>query len=160
MDKISTIVSIVTHDYESMMWFWLIVTLPILFWSFIYLRTQIPLNEKQLVEKSPKYGEIDSQFSTYTIMFAVLYILPLWVVLSTVNEWSVQKFGIGFYPAFVFITFGFGIYESLFALIKGVYPLSNALKYIYGDETRIRHVAKSQILASIFAVFLLSCSFL
>jgi hypothetical protein len=152
MDKISTIFSIVTHDYKLMFWFWFLVTLPIMFWSSIKLRTQIPLNEKQLAEKSPKFDGIDSQFLTYTIVFVVLYVLPLWVFFPIVNKWSAQKFGIGFYPASVFIIFGFGNYESLFALVKGVYPLNKAMKYIYGDETRIRHLAKKQILASVFAI--------
>ena len=56
---------------------------------------------------------------------------------------------IRFYPVGVVFAVGYGIYQGMFALRKGVYPMAKSLLYIYDDKARIRSIAKYQILIAL-----------
>jgi len=153
MDKAAIIFSILTHDYEIMLWFWVIVTFPVGFWHLFYFPSKTHISEKELTEISPEFKSINSEYIVFSIFAIGLFMMfPLLVLAPSWDKWSVLKYGIRFYPSILSFTAGYGIYQGLFALIRGVYPMAKSLNYVYDDKAKIRRIAKYQILISVSAV--------
>lgn len=153
MEKVSIIFSIVTHDYDFMMWFWLIATMPVGGWHLFYFPSSQLLSEKQLIEISSDFEGIDGSYMGFSILAIALLIgFPFMVLMPGLNKWSMLVYGIEFYPAIVLVNSGYGIYQSLFALMKGVYPMGKSSSYAYDDKAKISRIAKYQILISVSAV--------
>ncbi len=136
-----------------MLWFWAIVTFPVGFWHLWHFRSSKELTEKELAEISPKFAEVNARY----ILFSILWLggimgLFIFVVFQKLDNWAVLKYGIRFYPVSISFAVSYGIYQGLFALLSGVYPMGRTLSYVYDDTRRIRHVATRQILISIAAV--------
>ena len=153
MEKASIIFSILTHDHEFMEWFWLFATMPVGIWHVFYFPSDKQLTEKQLVEISSDFEGMNGDYIGFSILALCLLIgFPLIVLSPGLDKWAIQKFGIEFYPSFTMISAGYGIYQGLFAFMKGVYPMARSLTYAYDNKAKIRRVAKNQILISISAV--------
>ena len=153
MEKTLIIFSILTHNHDFMMFFWLFVTMPVGIWHTFYFPSKSHVSEKALVEISPEFKSINAEYIVFSI-FAVglLMLFPLLGLSPSLDKWSMMKYGIRFYPSILSFTAGFGIYQGLFALIKGVYPMAKSLYYVCDDKAKIRRIAKYQILISVFAV--------
>lgn len=150
MDKAAIIFSILTHDYDFMQIFWLFVSLPAGFWHLFSFPSKKQLTEKELVEISPTFKGIDSDYIIFSILgLGLLVLLPTFVFLPEVDHWAELNFGIRFYPSSAVFAVGYGISQGLFALFKGVYPRAKFLLYIYDEEVRIRRVAMYQILIAL-----------
>lgn len=153
MEKATTILAILTHNYEFMWWFWGLVTLPVGFWHLFYFPAKKQLSQKELVEISSGYQGINSGYIIYSIVALFLIIgIPLLVLAPGWHQWAEQNYGLRFYPAIVFFTAGYGIYQGLFALVTGVYPMTRYLSYAYDEPAKIRRIALRHILASVFAI--------
>ena len=153
MEKVTTIFTILTHDYEFMWWFWGLVTFPVGFWHLFYFPAKKELSEKELVEISTGYQGINSGYIIYSIVALFLIIgIPLLVLAPGWHEWAEQNYDLKFYPAIVFFTGGYGIYQGLFALVTGVYPMGRYSNYAYDKPTKIRRIAKRHILISFFTI--------
>jgi hypothetical protein len=160
MEKASLIFSILTHDHDFMMWFWLFITMPVGGWHLFYFWSKKQLTEKQLIEISADFEGINGTYIGFSIVAIGLLIgFPFMVLAPGLNKWALLNYGMKFYPSVVFINAGYGIYQSLFALMKGVYPMAKSLSYIYDDKAKIHSVAKYQILISIAAVIFVSLFF-
>jgi len=153
MEKVSIIFSILTHDQEFMRVFWLFAILPVGFWHLFYFLSSKELTEKELVAISSDFEGINGDYIGFSILAICLLLgFPLIVIAPGLDKWAMQKFGMEFYPSFAMFGAGYGIYQGLFALIKGVYPMGRSLTYAYDKKAKIRRVAIHQILISIFAV--------
>ncbi len=150
MEKISIIISILTHDPEFMRWFWLFAALPAGIWHVFYFPSNKQLSEKQLVEISSEFEGTNGNYIGFSVIAICLLMgFPLMVLAPGLDKWSMQKFGIEFYPSSTMFGAGYGIYQGLFALMKGVYPMGTSLSYAYDDKAKINRVAKYQILIAI-----------
>ncbi len=146
MEKVSIMFSALTHDFKFMSWFWLIVTFPVGLWHIFYFPTKKQLKEKELVEISPKFYGIDDEYLVFSLLgIGLLIFLPIYIFITYVDPWSLSTFGIKFYPSLTVISVGYGIFQGLFALLKGVYPMAKSLSYAYDEQDIIRRIAKYQI---------------
>ena len=153
MEKVPIIFSTLTHDFEFMLWFWVIATFPTGLWHTFYFPPNTHLREKDLMETSPEFKNINSEYLVFSIFaLGLLMLFPILVLTPHLDKWSMLNYGIRFYPSYLSITAGYGIYQGLFALIKGVYPMGKFFSYVYDDKTKIRRIAKYQILISIASV--------
>src|SRR5574338_1628736 len=124
MEKALVIFSIVTHDHELMRWFWLFATLPAGLWHLWRFPSNKTLTQKQLVEISSRFTNIDSDYLVFSLLaLTILVGLPLLVLAPAWDRWALQRFGIEFYPSITFFSAGYGIFQALFALLTGVYPM-------------------------------------
>lgn len=153
MDKATIFFSILTHDYDFMLWFWVIVTFPLGFWHIFYFPSKTHISEKELAEISPEFKNINFEYMAFSFLaIGLLMMFPLLVLAPSWDKWSMLRYGIRFYPSILSFTAGYGIYQGLFALIRGVYPMAKSLSYVYDDQAKIRRIAKYQILISVSAV--------
>ena len=160
MEKGIIIFSILTHDHDFMMWFWLFATMPVGGWHMFYFPSNKQLTEKQLSEISSDFEEINGTYIGFSILAIGLLIgFPLMVIAPGLDKWSILNYGMKFYPSIVFINAGYGIYQGLFALMKGVYPMAKSLSYVYDDRVKINRIAKYQILISVSAVIFVALFF-
>jgi hypothetical protein len=160
MDKAAIIFSILTHDYELMLWFWGLITLPVGFWHTFYFPAKKQFTAKQLEEISPTFKDIDSDYLVYSLFgIGIFMMLPAMVMLNQLDDWSVLQFGMRFYPGVLSFTVGYALYQAVFALIKGVYPMGRMLSYAYDDASIIRRIAKYQIIIALLALILVTLFF-
>jgi hypothetical protein len=153
MEKISIVFSILTHDGGFMMWFWFFVTLPVGIWHIFYFPSKSHVSEKALTELSPEFKNINSEYLVFSVVaVSLLMLFPLLALAPSLDKWSMMEYGIRFYPSILSFTAGYGIYQGLFALIKGAYPMAKSLYYVCDDKAKIRRVANLQILISVSAV--------
>ena len=154
MEKASIIFSVLIHSDEFMYLFW--GALGIINMSLgTYLLKSKGLGEKELAEISPNFKNIISDYVVFSLFAIALIIALIWMMMSGLNNWALTNYGRKFYPSFVFFFSGYGIYQALFAITKGVYPMGKILYFIYDDMKSIRRVAKIQIISSV-ALFVLS----
>lgn len=150
MDKAAIIFSILTHDFEIMLWFWGFITLPVGMWHIFYFPGDKQFTAKQLAEISPRFKELDSDYMVYSLIgIGVFMLLPYLIVYDQVDAWSVANFGMRFYPGVTVFTVGYAIYQATFALLAGVYPMSKSLSYAYDEKAVIHRVAKYQIIIAL-----------
>ena len=155
MEKVSIIFSILTHDQEFMSIFWAFASLPVGIWHIFYFHSNEQLTEKKLVEISSEFEGVDgANIGLGVLVMCFLVAFPLIVVAPKLDSWSLQRYGMKFYPIDVMFGVGYGIYQGVFALIKNVYPMAKSLSYVYEYKAKIHRIAKYQILTSIFMVIL------
>ncbi len=160
MEKVSIIFSTLTHNHDFMLWFWFFATMPVAIWHVLYFSSKKQLTEKELTEISPEFKNINADYVVFSVFaIGLLMAFPLLVLAPGWDKWAVQKFGIEFYPSMTMFSAGYGIYQGLFALIKGVYPMAKSLTYAYDDAAKIRRVARYQIVISISAVMFVTLFF-
>ncbi len=155
MEKVSIIFSILTHDNEFMNLFCLFVSLPLGIWHTYCFPSEKQFTEKQLVEISPKFEGMDGNYIGFSVIALSLLIgIPAMILIPSLDKWAMQNYRIGFYPSYIMFGAGYGIYQSLFALMKNVYPMGKSLSYVYDEKAKIIKIAKYQILISITAVII------
>ncbi len=160
MEKVLIILSTLTHNHNFMLWFWFFATIPVAIWQVFYFPAKKQLTEKELAEISPEFKNINADYVVFSIFAIGLLIgFPLLVLAPSLDKWAVQNFGIEFYPSMTMFSAGYGIYQGLFALIKGVYPMAKSLTYAYDDAAKVRRAAKYQIVISIAAVVFVTLFF-
>ena len=154
MEKASIIFSVLIHSEEFMYLFWGILGFFNMSLGSFLLKSKA-LSEKELAEISPNFKNIISDYVVFSLFAIALIIALIWMMMSGLNNWALTNYGRKFYPLFVFFFSGYGIYQALFAITKGVYPMGKILYFIYDDMKLIRRVAKIQIISSV-ALFVLS----
>jgi hypothetical protein len=159
MDKVQTIFSVLTHNYDVMLWFWLIITLPVGFLHLYSFPSKKSLPEKELAKISSEFIGINSKYLIFSFFWALILIFLLVVQGPKLDNWAIQNYGIRFYPAIVIFTAGYGIYQGTFAIFSGVYPMAKSLSFIYDDTNQIQRIATYQILISIAAIVLATTFF-
>lgn len=158
MEKVTIIFSTLIHSDDFMYIFWGSLGMLNMFWDSIRLRSEV-LSEEKLVEIDRKFRGIKSNYTTFSIIWiSVVFLLPILTIFQSIDSWAVETYGRRFFPAIVYFFSGYGIYQALFALSKGVYPMGKMLVFKYADEKVIRSFAKEHIIFSLilFAVSLLS----
>jgi hypothetical protein len=148
MEKASIIFSVLIHSDEFMYLFWGILG----FFNMIlgsFLLMSKSLGEKELVEISPDFKNINSDYIVFSIFAIMLIITPILIMMSGLDKWALANYMRRFYPTFVFFFSGYGIYQALFAISKGVYPMGKILYFIYDDIKVIRRAAKIHIISSV-----------
>jgi hypothetical protein len=158
MDKVAIIFSTLIHSDDFMYIFWGGLGMLNMFWDSIRLRSEV-LSEEKLVEIDRRFRGIKSNYTVFSIFWIfVVLLLPFLTIFRDIDSWTVETYGRRFYPAMVYFFSGYGIYQGLFALSKGVYPMGRALFFQYADEKVIRSVAKEHIIVSLilFVVSVLS----
>ncbi len=141
------------------MLFWLLASLPAGIWHTFYFPSSKQFTEKKLVEISPAFEGTDGNYIGFSVIAVCLFIgFPLIVLAPGLDKWAIQSYGIIFYPSYTMFGAGYGIYQSLFALMNGVYPMGKSLSYFYDEKAKINRIAKSQILIS-FSVVIISVLF-
>jgi hypothetical protein len=155
MEKLSIIFSVLAHDYKFMGFFWLFITMPVGIWHIFFFHRKKSLTEKELIEISLRFSGIDLRYMIFSVIWILgVMVFPFITFSSRLDHWSLINHGIRFYPLVVWFTAGYGIYQGLFALLSGVYPMTRTLSYVHGDISLIRSVAKYQILISIVALII------
>ncbi len=141
---------ILTHNYKFMLWYWGMVAIPVGIWYLWGFPSKKWFPEREIVEISPEFTGIKSKYMAFSVFrllgVMVLPIVPLW---PRLDNWAVLNYGIRFYPISVAFSTGIGIYQGLFAIISGAYPMAKSLSYVYDDVSRIRRAAIYQISISI-----------
>ena len=160
MEKALIIFSILIHNYDFMFLFCMFITFPVGMWHIFYFPSKSRFNEKALAEISPEFKNINSDYIVFSV-FAVAFLMlfPLLVLAPSWDKWAMLNYGIKFYPSIIFFNAGYGIYQGLFALIKGVYPMAKSLTYAYDDKAKIQRIGKYQIIISISAFILAALFF-
>ena len=152
MEKASIIFSILTHDYGFMMIFWGMITLPVAMWNLWHFRSRKELTEKELIEISPHFADINVKYVIFGIfLFGGMMGVFIYTWFPKLDDWSLLNYGIRFYPSSVALSVSYGIYQGLFAILSGVYPMGKSLSYVYDVKSRIRRVGMYHILISIAA---------
>ena len=154
MEKASIIFSVLIHSDEFMYLFWGALGILNMGLGSFLLKSKA-LGEKELAEISPNFKNIISDYVVFSLFAIILIIAPIWMMMSGLNNWALTNYGRKFYPSFVFFFSGYGIYQALFAITKGVYPMGKILYFIYDDVKSIRRAAKIQIISSV-SLFVLS----
>ena len=150
MEKAAIVFSALTHDFEIMLWFWGLITLPVGIWHIFYFPRDKQFTAKQLAEISPRFKDLDSNYMVYSFIGIGLFmLLPYLIVYHQVDAWSVANFGMRFYPGITVFTVGYAIYQATFALYAGVYPMAKSLSYAYDEKAVIDRVAKHQIIIAL-----------
>ncbi len=118
-----------------------------------YFPSKKQLTEKQLLEISPSFENINGEYIGFSIAaIALLIFAPMLLIESAVDPWALAHFGMRFYPWVVLFNVGYAIYQASFALYKGVYPMGKGLSYAYEDKAVIWRVAVQQIAIALAAL--------
>ncbi len=150
MEKFQFWFNMFMQNDTLMLFFWAVFSTPIGTWHLWYFRGKKNFSENELVKISRKFKGINSSYILFSIFGMIpLIIISLFFGLSTWNNWTAVRPGIKYFPVVFALSSGYGIYQGLFALIKGVYPRAKSLFYIYDEEVLIKRVAKYQILIAI-----------
>ncbi len=154
MEKASIIFSVLIHSDEFRYLFWGVLGFFNMSLGSFLLKSK-GLGEKELTEISPNFKNINSDYIVFSLFAIMLIIAPIWITMSSLDKWALANYGRRFYPTFVFFCSGYGIYQALFAISKGVYPMGKILYFVYDDVKLIRHAAKIHIISSV-VLFVLS----
>ena len=147
MEKASIIFSILIRNDDFMYLFWGgLGLINILLGSFL-IRSK-PMGEKELVEISPDYKNINADYMIFTLFAIFLIGFPMLLMWSRLDKWAEMNYSRDFYPLFVFFFSGYGIYQAVFALSKGVYPMGKVMSFLYDDSNLIRRAARIHITSS------------
>jgi len=152
MEKLSVIISILFHDAEFSYLAWGFVGFLAGGWHLIYAFWKPTLNEKELIQVSPRFEGINAQYVLFMILWFFFMVI---LTTSRLDDWAMGKYGFRYYPEPTIALSCYGIFQGLFALIKGAYPQAKALYYVYEDERQTRRIAFIQIVTA-FAVIVLS----
>jgi len=148
MEKASNIFRVLINNNDFMLFFWFFFSIPSMFWESIRLRSKV-LSEEDLVEIDPKFKGIKSEYTAFGLFAIVVLLFLLTVVFPRFASWAMKTYERRFDPMLIFFFSGYGIYQAIFALRKGVYPMGKMLTFRYDDEKVIRRVAKEHILVSL-----------
>ena len=107
------------------------------------------LGAKELAGISPNFKNIISDYVVFSLVAIMIILAPMWMMMSSLDKWALLNYGRRFYPSFVFFFSGYGIYQALVAITKGVYPMGNILYFVYDDVKRIRHAAIIHAISSV-----------
>jgi len=154
MEKASIIFSVLMHSDDFMYLFWGALGILNMGLGSFLLKSK-GLTEKELVEISPHFKNMISNYTVFSVFAIMLIIAPIWITMSGLNNWALVHYGRKFYPSIVFFFSGYGIYQALFAISKGVYPMGKMLYFIYDDVKLIQRAAKIHIISSV-VLFVLS----
>jgi len=147
MEKASIIFSILIHNDSFMGIFWGFLGILNLSWGFFCLRAN-SLSEKELGEIDPRFENINLDYAIFSLFAACITLFLLFTMQSSLDKWAMANYGREFYPVFVFFFSAYGIYQALFAIRKGVYPMGIIMSFQYAETTAVRRVAIYQITAS------------
>jgi len=151
MEKLLPVFSDIFQDAELSQWIWGFVGMVTAFWHVFYPFQMSSLNEKQLVEISPKYEGIMNQYKANLALWAFIVII---VIATTPSDWAIKTYEVDFHPRME-ISFAFlGILQALFAISKGVYPQAISPAFVYGDVKKIRRIAFAQIIIAVIVAVL------
>jgi hypothetical protein len=148
METASMILSRLIQSDEVMYLFWGVLGALNLFFGSFLLKGE-HLNEEELTKKSPDFKHINSDYMIFSVIAIAILFLLLGMTWSRFDNWAWVNYGRKFYPSVVFLFSAYGIYQALFALSKGVYPMGRMLSFIFDDGEVIRRAAKRQIISSI-----------
>lgn len=98
---------------------------------------------------SHKFKGINSDFALSTFLLIALILIPALLLSRVSKYWIPITSGVRFFSLAFVIFAGGAIYQGLFALSKGVYPTVKSLSYVYDEISRIRFVARYQILIGV-----------
>ncbi len=129
--------------------FWNLLASPIGLWHLWYFRGKKGLSENELVNISHKFKGINSSYTISTILLILLILIPTFLFSRVSEYWIPITSGVRLFPLAFIIFAGCAIYQGLFALSKGVYPTVRSSSYIYDEVSRIRFVAKFQIMIGV-----------
>ena len=131
------------------------VSIPIGIWHTYYFQSIKHLTEDQLVEISPEFKGINANFAGFSVVAISLLIgFPLIAIAPSLDKWAMQNYGIGFYPTYIMFGSGYGIYQGLFALMTGAYPMGRLMGYVYDKRNKINYIARIQIVISVAFVII------
>jgi hypothetical protein len=141
---LQTIISTLLTNEKILFWFWgglgsLSIIFPFNFPSKEFYSFD------ELIKRSRKFSNIKNhQLMFYVLWMASLVVLVL--LLSPVDRWSTEKFGVDFRPMITILVSSFGIFQATFALSEDVFPAVKTWNFTYGKREEIHRVAKTQLL--------------
>jgi hypothetical protein len=146
MEKLPEFVSTLLNHDGFMLLFWALIASPLGLWQVWYFRDKKALTEAELIQISNEFEGINSTY----VVFSVVVLLPLLVLSVTLFSsvalaWIPLMFGLRLFPLMFVIFATYGIYQALFAIYKGVYPVGKPVSFIYDDKVVLRRAAKRQI---------------
>ena len=145
------IIANIFHNADLSTFLWTSLGLLAGFWNFFYPFQLSKLDEKQLIQISPRFEGIKKQYIANLALWAFLVAV---VVLVTQDAWSIRTYGAKFYPKMGICFALLGVLQASFALAKGIYPQAASPAFVYGDEKKIRRVAFVQIMISVMVILL------
>jgi hypothetical protein len=154
MDKLSDFFSTLLRNDSFVVLLSTLVALPIALWQTWYFRGKKGLSESELKDISKDFDGINGNYvGFHLVVLMPLLFLSLVLFLSIGKDWMPVVFGIRFFPAVFFISAAYGLFQGLFAIFKGVYPMGKSLLYVHDDKSIINRVAKTQIVIA-FSTFI------
>jgi len=155
MEKALIIFSILTHDFNFMMVFCLIATMPTAIWHVWYFPNKNCFPERKLVEISQKFDGINSRYTASHFLWMLGLFVFMAICIKIDIAWIMPNFAVRFYPMAVGASASYGIFQGLFAINSGVYPMSRLLSYAYDDIAKIKRIAQYQISICIAAFIIM-----
>ena len=154
MEILNLISSFLLENKDAVWWFWgglgILTTLRPLF----NFPSKKIYSYDELIKKSRKFNGLKNHwlllFTLWLIFTGILYLL-----LSQVDTWSMEKFDIKFHPLITICASSLGFFQSIFAFSEDVFPIFKSWNFVYGKVEEVHKVAKAQLF-TVFAVDLFS----
>jgi hypothetical protein len=146
MENFPDFVSTLLNHNGFMFLFWALIASPIALWQVWYFHGKNALSEAELIKISSEFEGINSSYFVFSVVvLPPLLYLSVTLFSPVAMAWIPLIFGIRLFPLTFVIFAAYGIYQALFAIYKGVYPMGKPISYIYDNRTVIRRAAKLQI---------------
>ena len=113
----------------------------LIIWPEVYLSRLKSSSAKELIERQPDLSSIDVDYQISSVVWLILSIS-----LGVAASWyfNIQS-GWRFYFLIVILFGMLALHQAIFAIVKGVYPVTKFLRYVSGKNGQIRSVAQLQV---------------